>query len=74
MIQPHIKNIIFDLGGGVIDIDPSASFSAMQTLAAHSVLVMDQFSEHTDVSLDYEKGLINDDAFWLGIRKLTQQP
>ena len=74
MIQPTIKNIVFDLGGVVIDIDPSASFSAMQALAADSVVVMEQFSEHTDVFLDYEKGLIDDEAFRGGIRQLTQRP
>lgn len=73
MIQPTIKNIVFDLGGVVIDIDPSASFSAMQTLAADSISVMDQFSEHTEVFLDYEKGLIDDEAFREGIRQLTQR-
>ncbi len=74
MIQPTIKNIVFDLGGVVIDIDPPASFSAMQALAAESISVMDQFSEHTEVFLDYEKGLIGDEPFRAGIRRLTQRP
>ena len=73
MIQSTIKNIIFDLGGVVIDIDPSASFSAMQALAADSVSVIGQFSEHSEVFLDYEKGLIDDEAFRNGIRQLTHR-
>ena len=74
MISPDIKNIIFDLGGVIIDINPAASFTAMQALAAKSVFVLDQFSEHAEVFLDYEKGLIDDDQFREGIRALTQRP
>lgn len=74
MVPSSVKNIVFDLGGVVIDINPAASFSAMQALAASSVSVVDQFSEHTDVFLDYEKGLIDDEQFRAGIRELTQQP
>ena len=69
-----LKNIIFDLGGVVIDINPAASFDALQALAAGSVSVINQFSEHTDVLLDYEKGLIDDNQFREGIRRLTHQP
>ena len=74
LVPPSVKNLVFDLGGVVIDIDPSASFAAMQVLAADSVSIMDQFSEHTDVFLDYEKGLIDDNQFRAGVRELTQQP
>ena len=70
----EFENIVFDLGGVVININPSASFSAMQRLTAPSVTVANQFSEHTDVFLDYEKGLIDDDTFREGIRELAQQP
>lgn len=74
MIPSTVKNVLFDLGGVVIDIDPSASFSALQVLADRSVSVMDQFSEHADVFLNYEKGLIDDGAFREDIRQLTRQP
>ena len=73
MIPSRINNIVFDLGGVVIDIDPDASFSALQALADESVTVLDHFSEHSELFLDYEKGLIDDRVFRNGIRRLTQQ-
>ena len=74
MIPPNVKNIIFDLGGVVIDIDPSVSFSAMQALTVNSLPVKGQFAEHTEVFLDYEKGTIDDEQFRAGVRELTRQP
>ena len=69
-----IKNLVFDLGGVVVDINPAASFSAIQALAADSTLVDEQFSEHTDLFFDYEKGLIDDPQFRAGVRELIHQP
>ncbi len=74
MIPHKVQNLVFDLGGVVIDIDPAASFSAMQALAAPQVTAQDQLAEHVQLFLDYEKGIITDETFREGIRAITQQP
>ena len=73
MVPSHIKNIIFDLGGVVIDINPAASFSALQAMVAESQSAQDLLSEQASLFLKYEKGLISDEQFRAGIRQLTRQ-
>ena len=72
MLEAHINNLIFDLGGVIIDINPAASFEAMQAMANDSAL--GSVSEHHEVFLQYEKGLIDDERFRYGVRTIIQQP
>jgi putative hydrolase of the HAD superfamily len=74
MQSPIIRALIFDLGGVVINIDPARAFQALQRLAPASVSATDQFLEHNKLFLDYEKGLISDQAFRQGIRELIRRP
>lgn len=67
-----IKNIIFDLGGVIIDVDPNRSFQALQAFAASRDSDADLFSESVSLFLDYEKGMISSDAFRKGIRALAK--
>ncbi len=69
-----IRTLIFDLGGVVINIDPARAFQALQQLAPASVSLTDTFLEHNELFLDYEKGLIDDQAFRQGIRELIRRP
>lgn len=69
-----IRALVFDLGGVVINIDPARAFQALQQFAPSSVSVTDEFLEHNELFLDYEKGLIDDQAFRQGIRELIQRP
>lgn len=70
----NIKNIIFDLGGVILNID------FKKTEEAFSLLGLDNFSNHinqfhiTDFFLLYETGKINDDEFVAGIMKLIKNP
>ena len=74
MPSPSIRTLIFDLGGVVIDIDPAQAFRALQQLAPASVSVTDAFLEHNKLFLDYEKGLVDDQAFRQGVRELIRRP
>jgi putative hydrolase of the HAD superfamily len=68
----HIKNIIFDLGGVILDIDLAKGIEAMKKLGirdfksgAHKLNLMEPF-------LEYEKGLITDDEFLEKLKKESE--
>jgi len=69
-----IKNIIFDLGGVILNID------FKKTNEAFHILGLENFSNHisqhhiSDLFLDYETGQIDDNEFVAGIGKLTDKP
>ncbi len=69
-----IKNIIFDLGGVILNIDFN------RTAKAFTDLGIDDFSKHitkfqaSSLFLDYETGLIDDDTFIKGIQSLSPKP
>jgi len=72
-MQP-VKNIIFDLGGVILNIDFRKTEEAFRKLG------LDDFAKHispfhiTGLFEQYEVGTIDDDAFIAGIGKLMQQP
>ncbi len=59
----HIKNIIFDLGGVILDIDLMKGISAMEKLGLSDFESGDNNFNRTKTFLEYEKGLITDDEF-----------
>lgn len=69
----NIRNIIFDLGGVIIDLDTSASFQELQNLNKNPANTS-LFQEDVSLFLDYEKGLISSQDFRAGIRDLTHNP
>ncbi len=69
----QIKNIIFDLGGVIIDIDPAQSYQALQALADVQNESSDWDPEKVSLFLDYEQGLITAQQFRDGIRELTKK-
>jgi len=70
----QIKNIIFDLGGVIMNID------FKKTEEAFRLLGLENFSNHinqfhiTELFEQYEIGKISDDAFVAGISKLMDKP
>lgn len=70
----NIKNIIFDLGGVILNIDFKKTEEAFRQLG------LDNFSTHisqfhiSDFFLQYETGKIDDDAFVTGILNLMKNP
>jgi epoxide hydrolase-like predicted phosphatase len=70
----NIKNIIFDLGGVILNID------FKKTNEAFHALGLENFSQHinqhhiTDLFLNYETGQIDDIEFIESVAKLNHQP
>ena len=65
----QFKNIIFDLGGVIVDIDPALSFSAIARLAPQPLSLEEFMVAHEKIFLDYEKGITTSKDFREGIRK-----
>jgi epoxide hydrolase-like predicted phosphatase len=66
----QIKNIVFDLGGVIINIDPSLTFKKFAELAGKSIEeVMEIFSVNQLVER-HETGALSDDAFFNQIGSL----
>jgi len=64
----EIKNLIFDLGGVIINLDVSRTYKAFADLANSSIKeVKAKVSEHSFFN-EYEKGMLGDDDFRANIR------
>ncbi len=74
-----IKVLLFDLGGVIIDIDPSITINALKSMSKKSsedfnALDYKHYKEESSLLnffFEYEKGNINDDKFRDGIRKFA---
>ena len=74
-----IKVLLFDLGGVVIDIDPSITINTLKSMSKKSsedfnALDYKYYKEESSLLnffFEYEKGNINDDKFRDGIRKFA---
>lgn len=68
MIPQEIKNLIFDLGGVIINLDVARTYRAFADLAQCSVEeVKSKIYEQTFFN-EYEKGMLTDDEFRAHIR------
>jgi epoxide hydrolase-like predicted phosphatase len=63
MNYSFIKNIIFDLGGVVIDIDFDLTFSAFAQLANHPVAQTKKIMSELNIWDRYERGELTDQKF-----------
>ena len=74
-----IKVLLFDLGGVIIDIDPSITINILKSMSKKSsedfnALDYKYYKEESSLLnffFEYEKGNINDDKFRDGIRKFA---
>ena len=66
----NIKNIIFDLGGVLIDIDANRTINAFNELGLPDLIQAGGWGYNHDVFLNMEKGLITVNEFRDGIRSL----
>lgn len=73
MLTGSIKNLIFDLGGVVIDLDLSATFSAFAKLSG-STLEQTILHQNLPFFMQYEKGLITSSEFRDQFRALIDAP
>ena len=72
LINANIKNIIFDLGGVIIDLDIPKTHRAFSSLSGISVEdIVSAFSKDP-LFIDYEKGFLSDQEFRTNIRALLK--
>jgi putative hydrolase of the HAD superfamily len=74
MIKPDTENIIFDLGGVIIDLNTSLSFDTLAGFIRGERSGESLLGENVQLFLDFEKGLISSGQFRQGIRELTNNP
>jgi len=67
----NIKNILFDLGGVILDIDVQATLKGFYELGFPADLMQFPYSMTTDLFFKYETGKLDTDAFRNAIRKKT---
>lgn len=67
----HIKNVIFDLGGVLLDIDPDRTIQAFRQLGMPDLIKPGGWGYHHEVFLNMEQGLLTEEEFRQGIRELV---
>lgn len=70
----NIKNLIFDLGGVIINLDTQLTIKAFADLTGNSLEEVIKFSATEPAFQLYEKGQISDADFRATIRTLTSKP
>ena len=68
----NFDNIIFDLGGVILNIDPSRTVEAFSTIAGISASVIYQKGSQSTIFDDYEEGKLSSEEFRDGVRVLLQ--
>jgi FMN phosphatase YigB (HAD superfamily) len=68
---PNIKNILFDLGGVILDINVQATLKKFYELGFPAQLMQYPFSMNTDLFFKYETGKMNVEQFRDEIRKVS---
>ena len=69
-IPEGIKNIIFDLGGVLLDLDVKRSIEAFQNLGLPDVIKPGGWDYHHEVFLQMEQGKLSEEKFRDGVRSL----
>lgn len=70
MNNAKIKNLIFDLGGVIIDIDPELTFKALSRKGNLGYDNAKDLFASSGLFSQYEKGLVNDEEFNHGVRNI----
>ncbi|MGQ7869766.1 HAD family hydrolase [Sunxiuqinia sp. sy24] len=73
-IPQDVSNIIFDLGGVLLDIDSQRSINAFESLGLINAIDSGGWGYQHEVFLNMEKGLLTDEQFRDGIRELLPEP
>jgi putative hydrolase of the HAD superfamily len=63
LIRSQIKNLIFDLGGVIINLDTARTFEAFSRLSGIPAAELRQKSKQVSLFGDYEKGMMTDTEF-----------
>ena len=73
MSHKKIKNIIFDLGGVIINLDVPKTFKNFARLGGISERQVMSMVESSSLFHDYEKGLIPSQTFRAGVKRLLRK-
>ncbi len=68
-----IKNLVFDLGGVIINLDMSLSFQQFAKLGDISLEQMNVMAESDPLFNNYEKGLVTSEQFRKGVCELLER-
>jgi glucose-1-phosphatase len=74
MIDKNIKNIIFDFGGVILNINPLLTYDYFSKLGVTSLFEGVEISKPDEILLLFEKGLITPQAFRDKIREKINYP
>ncbi len=75
ILIPHeIKNLIFDLGGVIINLDVNRTYQAFADLANSSIQEVKAKVLEQSFFNDYEKGMLDDNEFRSNIRAFLNNP
>jgi len=73
-ILSGIKNIIFDLGGVLLDIDPDRSIRAFCELGMAELIKPGGWGYDHEIFIKMEQGLLSEQEFRNGVRALLPRP
>jgi epoxide hydrolase-like predicted phosphatase len=70
VIAPHIRNLIFDLGGVILNLSVASTLNQLAALTGWPLeKIMESYASREEF-LQYEKGLISDPDFRSALRKI----
>ncbi|MBN1182505.1 MAG: HAD family phosphatase [Bacteroidales bacterium] len=72
--MPDFKNIIFDLGGVILNLNPQATIDRFKDTGMDNVEEFYSLTYHADFILDFETGKITTDDFRRRIREISKIP
>lgn len=72
MVGAEIKNLIFDLGGVIINLSVDSTYHAFSQLSGKSIQDLKDAAKEVSFFNDYEKGLIDDADFRKSLREFLQ--
>lgn len=72
--MPDIKNIIFDLGGVLLNIDYNKTISAFKELGIENFEDMFTQFKVNELFAQFEKGRISDEEFYMAIKGVIPHP
>src|SRR5258706_3576216 len=72
LVPPTIQNLIFDLGGVILDLHFDRTYEAFALAGHRPVEEIQTMINKSSFFNDYEKGLLTDDEFRAAIRKMLQ--
>jgi len=71
ILNSNIKNIIFDFGGVLINLDYNRSYEAFQSLGIHNLESILSKTQQTGIFDEFEMGLISPQNFRNEMRKIS---